>query len=263
MGAGLSCGSRVDREIGLRQVAGPDRGAASATDTDDDPDVDLARLHVGGNRRLIVARRAFAFLGDGMAAEPDREVVAVRGLAGLADGHDDAAPVRVSPAIAVLTRGESATESPMRRAAASLSAPSIVSVTNFERPSPSLATKIANSFNRSCVAAVKSAKRWVARLIDWSLAALRRGARCKHEARVARGGCRHRPFMQLKLGRRAAAHDLLQRAAETAASVNRKQSIVAMSGAIMPAPLQKPLIETSTLRSALCGSRAWHRCRSS
>jgi hypothetical protein len=50
---------------------------------------------VRGDGRFVIALDRIAIGGDGDAAEADREPVAVRRFARLADRHDDAAPVGV------------------------------------------------------------------------------------------------------------------------------------------------------------------------
>src|SRR6188474_3633693 len=85
---------RVDRDVVVGEVAGPDRGAGRA-DADIGADDDLAALHIGRNRILHVLGGTLAVAGDDVRAEPDREPVAVGGFAGLSYRHDDAAPVGV------------------------------------------------------------------------------------------------------------------------------------------------------------------------
>src|SRR6185436_12892748 len=84
----------IDLDITMGQVAGPDPRAALAH-ADVDGDADVPALDVGGDRRFVVAGAALAPFGDGDAADLDAELVTVSLLAGLADRHDDAAPVRV------------------------------------------------------------------------------------------------------------------------------------------------------------------------
>ena len=64
-------------------------------DLDVDGDVDLGLLHIGAHLRLVVVRGGGAVDGRHMGAEADGEAVAVDRLLGLADGHDDPAPVGV------------------------------------------------------------------------------------------------------------------------------------------------------------------------
>src|SRR5262249_30983484 len=84
----------VDGNVAVGQVAGPHGGAALAH-ADVDGDVDLAALHVAGERRLVGVGPARAGAGDDVGTVGDRQAVAVGLLASLADGGDDAAPVGV------------------------------------------------------------------------------------------------------------------------------------------------------------------------
>src|SRR5438445_1811723 len=85
----------VDIDVAMRQIACPYRRPAAA-DAEIDGDVDLAALHVLGDRALAVARHRSALGGDLDAADRDRQPVAIGLLAGLADRHDDAAPIGVA-----------------------------------------------------------------------------------------------------------------------------------------------------------------------
>ncbi len=78
----------------MGQVAGPNGGRRRA-DAHVRADHDLGVLHVAGDGLFDVARCPLALVGDEMGPEPDRKLVAVGGLARLADGHDHAAPVGV------------------------------------------------------------------------------------------------------------------------------------------------------------------------
>ena len=78
----------------MGQVAGP-HGGLAAPDADIDRDADVLPLHVPGDRRLVIVRHHLAAAGDFDAADPDPERVPVRFLAGLADRHDDTAPIGV------------------------------------------------------------------------------------------------------------------------------------------------------------------------
>src|SRR5689334_1519160 len=84
----------IDLDVAMGEIAGPDPRLAAA-DADIDLDLDIAALDVLGDRRLVVIGDALALGGDQHAADLDRELVAVGLLAGLADRHDDAAPIRV------------------------------------------------------------------------------------------------------------------------------------------------------------------------
>src|SRR6202167_4819389 len=94
-GAGSAPVAAIDVDVAMRQVAGPHRGAAAA-EADVDGDVDVAPGHVARDRRFVIARHGLAALVEGDAADRDRERVAIGLLAGLADGHDDAAPIGVA-----------------------------------------------------------------------------------------------------------------------------------------------------------------------
>ena len=78
----------------MREVAGPNPGLAAA-EADIDGDLDLAALHMGDHRRLVVAGDDAAVARHPGAADGDAQLVAVGRLAGLADRHDDAAPIGV------------------------------------------------------------------------------------------------------------------------------------------------------------------------
>ena len=77
---------------------------------------------------------------DADVAEIDVELVALGLLAGLADRHDDAAPIGVLAGEAVFTSGELAIDSAMRLAALREAAPSTLTSTNLRAPSPSRTT---------------------------------------------------------------------------------------------------------------------------
>src|SRR5438874_1316524 len=80
----------IDGDIFLGQVAGEHPVAALAK-SERDLERDLRLLHYRRDFRLVVGAVACALVSDADAAKPDRELVAVGGLAGLADGHDHAA----------------------------------------------------------------------------------------------------------------------------------------------------------------------------
>src|SRR5262249_36952311 len=82
----------VNRDVLFGQIARKHAVAALA-EPERDFKADFGALHRRGNRRLIVTLIARASMGDANAAEPDRQPVAIGGLAGFADSHDDAAPV--------------------------------------------------------------------------------------------------------------------------------------------------------------------------
>src|SRR5579872_4656256 len=85
----------IDVDVAVRQVAGPD-GPAAAADAEIDRQPDVAAGHVPRHRRLVVARNRAALGGDGYAANGNRQPVAIGLFTGLADGHDDAAPIGVA-----------------------------------------------------------------------------------------------------------------------------------------------------------------------
>src|SRR3546814_2641717 len=84
----------IDVDVAMGEVAGPYARLALA-DPYVDGDVDLAALHVGGDRRFVIAGSRTALLGDHRAAHRHRHAVAIGLLPGLADRHDDAAPIGV------------------------------------------------------------------------------------------------------------------------------------------------------------------------
>src|SRR5262245_22659995 len=84
----------IDGDVIVRQIAGPDRGLGGPN-PDVGMDQDLAALHIGGDRAFDIVGRSLPIARHFMWAKSDRELVAFRRLTGLADGHDDAAPVRV------------------------------------------------------------------------------------------------------------------------------------------------------------------------
>ena len=83
----------------MGEVAGPHRrtpALGARLDADIDLDGDFASLHVARHRGLVIALAGLAALGDLDAADAEAEAVAVDALAGLADSHDDAAPIGVT-----------------------------------------------------------------------------------------------------------------------------------------------------------------------
>src|SRR5213078_936829 len=85
----------IDVDIAVGQVAGPHRRLAAA-DAEIDADRDLAAFHVFGDRRLVIIRHRTALGGDPDPADRDRQTVAVGLFPGLANRHDDAAPIGVA-----------------------------------------------------------------------------------------------------------------------------------------------------------------------
>src|SRR4029079_8676216 len=86
----------VDRDVGVRQVASPDR-RRGVSNPSIDADQNVAILHVGRRGLFVILLGALAVARNAMRAEPDRELVAVCGFARFADGHDDAAPIWILP----------------------------------------------------------------------------------------------------------------------------------------------------------------------
>ncbi|ENN87601.1 hypothetical protein RHSP_63227 [Rhizobium freirei PRF 81] len=84
----------IDGNIFLGEVAGPDRRATIA-----EADIDLYRnillLHDIRGRFLGIGSVALAVDGNAHVAKPYGQPVAIRHFAGLADSHDDAAPIGV------------------------------------------------------------------------------------------------------------------------------------------------------------------------
>src|ERR1700730_466716 len=93
--AGSAAVAAVDVDVAMRQVAGPYGGMAGA-EPEIDRDMDLAPVHVLADRPLAIARHRAALGGDLDDADRDRQAVALGLLAGLADRHDDAAPIGVA-----------------------------------------------------------------------------------------------------------------------------------------------------------------------
>src|SRR5580704_15830923 len=84
----------IDCNIFLGEVAG-EHAVASAAHAERHLEPDDLLLHRRGHFGLVVVGIAHALVGDPDAVEPDRQTVAVGGLAGLAYRHDDAAPIGV------------------------------------------------------------------------------------------------------------------------------------------------------------------------
>src|SRR5690606_30996928 len=84
----------VDGDVAVGEVAGVNR-RPRVSEPGAGRQCELFTLHVGAGRSLVVAMGTFAGRGDQRSAETDGEPVAVGGLAGLADRHDDAAPIGV------------------------------------------------------------------------------------------------------------------------------------------------------------------------
>src|SRR5260370_41940578 len=85
----------IDVDIAVGQIAGP-HGRPPPPDAEIDLDVEIAPGHVASDRRLVIAGHRPALLADPRAADRDHQAVAIGFLAGLADCHDDAAPIGVT-----------------------------------------------------------------------------------------------------------------------------------------------------------------------
>src|SRR3954470_24143611 len=92
-GSGPVVGIDVDVTVG--EIAGPHRGLAGPS-AYHYPDRDLPARPVGGHWSLVEIGHGGTVARDLMAAEGDAEPAHLHGLAGLADGHDDAAPICVA-----------------------------------------------------------------------------------------------------------------------------------------------------------------------
>src|SRR5258707_3358033 len=153
-----------------------------------------------------------------------------------------------SPAIAVFTSGEFATDIAILRADAFDVAPSTMISTSLRAPSPSRATCSARSASSARKALVKAVRRG-------SLARLTFGAPLAAAAAVANASSVSdvdvSPSMvtALKVSSTPLCSSDCNAPAAIGASVNTNASMVAMSGAIMPAPLAMPLMMTFALPS--------------
>src|SRR5688500_6807293 len=84
----------IDGDVFLGEIAGQ-YAVLAAAEAERDLERALRALHRLRHPGFVVRWIARAFVGDADAAEPDRELVAVGGLAGLADRHHHAAPVGI------------------------------------------------------------------------------------------------------------------------------------------------------------------------
>src|SRR6202171_142235 len=155
-----------------------------------------------------------------------------------------------SPAIAVFTSGEFPTDIAILRAEALVVAPSTMISTSFRAPSPSRATCSERSASTSRNALVKA----------FSLGSLARvifGAPGAAAAPVAKASRVSDVEVSLSMVRalKVSSTPLLSSDCSTpedsGASVNTNDSMVAMSGMIMPAPLAMPLMVTLALPSLM------------
>src|SRR5258707_9318977 len=84
----------IDGDILLSQVAGQ-HPVATATKPQRNLERNLGLLHHRRDRGLVIRGIALASVSDAYAAEPNRKPVAVGALAGFADRHHHAAPIRI------------------------------------------------------------------------------------------------------------------------------------------------------------------------
>src|SRR5215469_2600255 len=84
----------IDGDILLSEVTSQ-HPVATTTKPQRNLQRNLGLLHHCRDRGLVIRGIALASVSDADAAEPDREPVAVGALAGFADCHHDAAPIRI------------------------------------------------------------------------------------------------------------------------------------------------------------------------
>ena len=153
-----------------------------------------------------------------------------------------------SPAIAVFTSGEFATDIAIRRAEVLDTAPSTMISTSLRAPSPSRATCSDKSASTARKALVNAFRRGsLARLIFGAPPAA--AAPVAKASRVSDVEVSPSMVTALKVSSTPLFRSDCSAPAEIGASVKTKASMVAMSGAIMPAPLAMPLIVTLALPS--------------
>ena len=252
----------VDLDIGLGEVAGPNPRPA-LPEPEIDRDRHLVLLHDGGGRGLVVAGIARA-----LDAPPGRRRTQIErrsrsaGSPALPTAMTTRPQLASSPATAVFTSGEFAIDMAMRWAER-------VALGARDLDGDELA---------GALAVARDLLGEVARGGRRARPGRRRGAdrpRASIRAPPARPVANRRSVSEVEVspstvhavealrgaGRRAAP---AARAPRSAASVKQKDSMVAMSGAIMPAPLAMPLMVTSPPPSRdAAGSRPSGRCRSS
>src|SRR6516162_10530922 len=85
----------IDVDVAVGQIAGPHCRFA-AGETDIDGDLDVAALHVLGDRRFVIARYWTAVGEDREATDRDRQSIGIDFLPGSPHRHDDAAPIGVA-----------------------------------------------------------------------------------------------------------------------------------------------------------------------
>ena len=153
-----------------------------------------------------------------------------------------------SPAIAVFTSGEFAIDIAILRADILVVAPSTMTSTSLRAPSPSRATCSARSASTSWNALANAFRRGsLARLIFG--APLAAAAPVAKASRVSDVEVSLSMVTALKVSSTPLLSSDCSTADDSGASVNTKDSMVAMSGAIMPAPLAMPLMVTLALPS--------------
>src|SRR5215469_9208068 len=85
----------IDGDVIMGEIGGPNRRAPRAAGSGVDAYFDLAALDIFGAGRFLIIGVAHPLARDLYIAEPDRKMVAVRRLAGLADRGDDPAPIGI------------------------------------------------------------------------------------------------------------------------------------------------------------------------
>ena len=152
-----------------------------------------------------------------------------------------------SPAIAVFTSGEFATDIAILRADFFDTAPSTMISTSLRAPSPSRATCSARSASTELNAFVKAFRRGsLARLIFGASFA---AAPVANASSVSDVEVSPSTVTALNVSSTPAFSSDCSAECEIGASVNTNESMVAMSGAIMPEPLAMPLMVTVALPS--------------
>src|SRR5215468_375948 len=149
-----------------------------------------------------------------------------------------------SPPIAVFTSGEFAIDIATRRADLAEAAPSTITSTSLRAPSPSRATCSANDFSTLSSASPKPLSRGSAAR-EITGAPLAAAAPVAKASSVSEVEVSPSIVTALKLSRTPFASSTCKAGAAMGASVNTNDSRVAISGAIMPAPLAMPQIVTT------------------
>ncbi len=217
-----------------------------------DRDADLGAGHVGDDGRLVVAGHDGAVAGDDGAADGDRQAVALGGLPALPTAMTMRPQFASPPAMAVLTSGELATAMATRPAEASLTAPATSMRMRCFAPSPSRTTISASSSSNSAMGRGKGGG------VGGRVVA---GGAGGDSSTVSEVEVSLSTVVRLKLAFVPATSSGCRVAAGRAASVKTKQSMVAMSGAIMPEPLAMPSMVTVRPPRLAGGGRFWRRCR--